>query len=212
MSCVIALSGTMGSGKSTLAAQAAATLPRTVVLTEDDFCTATHQSLSDVAAWWRRGGDVAEIDLSAVIRHLQGLLHLTDESRPQFVLLETQFGRLHPQLGPWIHRQCWIEVPPDVALARKFAQLAADLNQEPIPPHEALLWLHDFCRSYLSTTRPMFEQQRLRLRSVADTCLDGLAPPVQVLDQLLAAMVAPAAGSLEPAAELRSYVPAAHIG
>ena len=47
---------------------------------------------------------------------------------PEILLLETHFGRLHPGLNPWIDFQCWIDVPADIAVARKIAQMSAQIQ------------------------------------------------------------------------------------
>ena len=105
---VIAVCGTMGSGKSTLVGMAAAAMCGCDVLHEDDFNRATERTLVDIEAWWKCGADVSEFDLTSLcdefairraagIPGLQGNIVAAPPS--QILLLESQFGRLHPALA-----------------------------------------------------------------------------------------------------------------
>lgn len=184
---VIALTGMMGSGKSTLAGHVAAAVPDVVVYAEDDYSGATERSLADIEAWWDRGADIAEFDLSDLVHAIQQSL---TSSRPPHVLLETQFGRLHPALAPLITHQIWIDVPADIALARKVRQLSARMRHdaEHNDPRSGLLWIEQFCQGYLATTRKLFESQRIRLRDVADRVIDGTQNDLDMLREFLKAL------------------------
>ena len=70
MTKVLAICGTMGSGKTTAVENIAAALPDCVSLHEDDFNKTTERSLEDIDAWWKRGADVGEFDLSALLTQL----------------------------------------------------------------------------------------------------------------------------------------------
>ena len=182
MSHVIAICGMMGSGKSTVVARLSSVTPNCVVLHEDDFNPAPMRSLEQVQAWWERGANVAEFDLS----QLGGALQQASENPAVVVLLETQFGRLHPTLRPFIDLQCWIDVEPDIALARKISQLAtqaadtADVSQNLHSAAESLRWVASFCQSYYQTTRKLFLQQRTNVASQSDIQIFGHVSPDEV--------------------------------
>jgi uridine kinase len=189
---IIAVCGSMGSGKSTLVEQAAGALPNAVGLCEDDYNTTPNRSLDDIEEWWGRGGDVAEFDLSGLLTELQARTQgqqngrTVDSSEP-LILLETQFGRLHPELQPWITLQIWIDVPADIAFARKTAELSAQMqhSSSPIAAVDGLRWIEQFCRGYLSTTRKLFEMQRKQVREQSDVTIDGTGKPLDVFQQFL---------------------------
>ena len=203
MTIVIAICGTMGSGKTTAVENIAAALPDCVSLHEDDFNKTTERSLEDIEQWWHRGANVGEFDLSALIKQLANLCpdsiacnegaamyRGTDVPRSpkgQIVLLETHFGRLHPELKPWIDFQCWIDVPADIAVARKIAQLSNQMqtSQSDIGAGDGLRWIENFCNGYLTTTRKLFEMQRQQVRDLSEMSIDGQATPLNVCSEFL---------------------------
>ena len=213
MTWVIAICGTMGSGKSTLAENAAAALPDCSVVFEDDHNSMTERSLDNIEAWFSRGGNVSEFDLSDVIVRLSQLCpdkrvdvstklafaevnkelgH--DRSSPdsrrsahRIVLLETHFGRLHSALSPWIDFQVWINTPADIAVARKVLQLSQQMTQQnpPVPDSDGLRWIEKFCSGYLTTTRKLFNLQRQQVGAVSDVTIDGEGSPWDVCGRFL---------------------------
>lgn len=209
MTTIIAICGTMGSGKSTLSEHAVAAIPNCVTLQEDLFNNTMNRSLDDMDAWWQGGADVGEFDLSAVVEQLQLIcpersdvtsaqrtaVDVIDDARdqryrsaPEFVLFETQFGRLHPALRPWIDVQCWIDVPADSAVVRKLLQFSTELMQAGRPADQGMAWIAEFCQSYLTTTRKFFDLQRVRVRECADFVIDGTGSPFDVCSRFLAGL------------------------
>lgn len=186
MSHIVAICGMMGSGKSTAVRHLSAMYPGCCCLHEDDFNPALLQSLDQVQEWWERGGSMDEIDLSDLAAELQ---HAADNG-DGVVLLETQFGRLHPALRPLIDLQCWIEVEPDLAFARKMAQLAAQFAETPDAARstEPLQWLAVFCDNYSQTTRKFFMKQRTEVSGQSDVIVLGNQSPPDVCQQLEDAM------------------------
>ncbi len=183
MRCVIAISGNIGSGKTTLAAGLAELLQCRPAICEDDLNTTQDRSLQAMRQWMDRGGDVGEFDLSNVVLELnnRGL-----QSPDSSIVLETQFGRCHPQLNPLIDVQCWIDVPRDVALARKLAQWSRELQHPELTMTmpERLSWIEGFCQGYLQVIRELLDWQDQRLRPAADIIVDGAQSPQSVARQL----------------------------
>jgi len=209
MTIVIAICGTMGSGKTTAVENIAAALPDCVSLHEDDYNKTTERSLDDIDHWWNRGANVGEFDLSALITQLAVLCpnsvtsnltaakhqgtniprspRLAGVGNGQIVLLETHFGRLHPELHPWIDLQCWIDIPADIAVARKIAQLSNQMHtsQSDDFAKDGLRWIENFCKGYLRTTRKLFEMQRQQVRDLSDMSIDGQATALDVCTEFL---------------------------
>lgn len=182
MSHVVAICGIMGSGKSTALRQLSSKYSDCCCLHEDDFNPALLQSVDQVQAWWERGSPLAEIDLSDLATELQ---HVAD-SGSGVVLLETQFGRRHPALRPMIDLQCWIDVEPDLALARKVAQLATQFAEAPdaATSLQPLHWLAEFCDIYAQTTRKLFIEQRMEVTRQSDIVVSGDQSPADVCQRL----------------------------
>jgi len=102
-------------------------------------------------------------------------------------LFETHFGRLHPGLKPWIDYQCWIDVPADIAVARKVAQLSALMRSQSTSNDNdsGLRWIETFCKGYLTTTRKLFEMQRQKVRELSEMSIDGQGTPLAVCAEFL---------------------------
>ena len=182
MSHVIAICGTMGSGKSTTVGLLAQTLADCTALYEDDFNPAPLQTVEQVQDWAARGGHVDEFDLSELVGELQRL----SKHPGRIILLETQFGRMHPALRPLIDLQCWIDVEPDIALARKVAQLARNFVEDPATESSTapLQWIAGFCESYFQTTRTLFIQQRATISDQSDVQVSGAGSPEEVCERV----------------------------
>jgi uridine kinase len=224
MKTVIAVTGIMGSGKSTLLQNLSTVLPQAFALYEDDYQSMTDLSPEDLAAWWRRGGDVSEFDFSTISKVLSQFLHeapfchyagpefetqdLNGEivsmdllphlsSRPlgiqkqlnemQYVFVESQFGRYHPQLKPWIDYQIWLDIPPDRALARKLAQYANFLVKKPFSTNfvQNLEWVENFCRNYDDLVSQMIAKQRSWVVPDSDIIIRADLGPENVLNDCL---------------------------
>ncbi|MEQ9409352.1 MAG: hypothetical protein RIK87_16570 [Fuerstiella sp.] len=186
MSQVIAICGTMGSGKTTVLQQLSRQIPGCVRLEEDDYNPAPLRSLAEVQAWQERGGQVDEFDLSLLAAELQARTAVPDN----LVLLETQFGRLHATLRPWIDLQIWIDVDADIAFARKVAQLTRQFLNSPetASAEESLNWIAGFCESYLQTTRKLFFRQRTEVGGQCDERINGSGTPQDVCARLQAVL------------------------
>lgn len=182
MTHIVAVCGMMGSGKSTVLKHFHDNVPGCVVIEEDDYNAAPLRSLDDLRGWWKRGGRVDEFDLT----HLSTELEAVRDSDHELVILETQFGRAHPQVRPWIDVQFWIEVDPDIAFARKVAQLAREQidSAEQSSPTDSLRWIADFCDSYIQVTRPLFQRQKTQVGGLSDERIDGTGDAASVFQRL----------------------------
>lgn len=178
---VIAISGTMGSGKTALVQALIESVPGAMALFEDDYQTVTSLPEADLAAWWERGADVAQFDLGRLAEALRDhkwgpALPTRGPADPRWLFLETQFGRFHPQLRPWIDVQFWIDTPADVALARKVAQHCRDrdsLGAAPVDGEARLAKLAEFCDCYLGFAKRLIDHQREQVPAVCDVVFDG---------------------------------------
>jgi hypothetical protein len=182
MSHVIAICGTMGSGKSTTVDLLAQMNADCFTLYEDDFNPAPLQTIEEVRDWAERGGNIDEFDLSSLVAQLRQLC----EDPGRIVFLETQFGRMHPALRPLIDLQCWIDVEPDIALARKVSQLARQFAEVPAATSSiaSLQWIAGFCENYFQTTRTLFIQQRATISWQSDVQISGRGTPTEVCERV----------------------------
>lgn len=181
---IVAICGHPGSGKSTLVAALARRFGVPTVH-HDDHETITSQPPAEIEAWIARGADYGEIDLAS----LEAALLQAGRAAPQpaFVLFESLLGRAHAPTGRLIDFALWIELPADIALARKIADAAgrAVPGEEPAFVGWLMAWLGHYERFIAGT----YQTQHERVRPLADTYLDGRAGPDRLAEDAAAAIV-----------------------
>ena len=184
MNPVVAVTGGMGSGKSTVVARLESLLPRAVAVHEDDHQSMTCWTADDVRRWQEAGGDVAKLPLEGLPDRLKQLRDTAGGHRG-IVLLESQFGRQHPALAPLVDFQIWLDVPADVAFARRIAEVAADAGAD---PQARLAWIAELSSTYASWTAGLVRRQRVAVAAVADVIVAADAPVADVVSHCLTAI------------------------
>ena len=126
----------------------------------------------------RRAEDIAGDQMPMVMRALQDRSADHLSVAPFSIVIETQFGRAHRATGALIDFSIWIDVPLEVALARKVkAFTAAALAGEPSSAHERLQWLDGYLAGYLALVRRLLLVQAEKVRPQADLVIDGGGDP-----------------------------------
>lgn len=178
MSVIVAVSGPTGAGKSALAQALLAELGDAQAIYMDDYERMTREPLGQVARWAERGADFDELE---VPRLAEELWRLKNGSAARYVVFETQFGRAHRATGALIDFSIWIDVPLEVALARKVKAFTAEaLADEPARTRERLQSLEGYLAAYLTLVRRLLLIQAEKVRPQADLVLDGAADPASL--------------------------------
>ena len=179
---VIAISGPPGAGKTTLLAGLAERLRPVAVVEYDRYEQVTSLSPDAIADWLAHGADYDALPLGALAADLAGLKQATTAGRSEgtrpLVLFDTLVGRAHAATAQLIDRLVWIDVPLDVALARKIgamARLAADEMPRAQAAARFVDWTAAYCRHYERFIHRTYAVQRDRVRPGADLIIDGLA-------------------------------------
>lgn len=199
MNQVIAVASAIGGGKTSLVRALAAQLGDAAVVHFDSYEKLSEQPMRDIAAWMAAGARFDEFHLprlAAALGDLQEGRPVVDpltgrEIRPgRHILFETPLGREHAETGAYIDRLVWIDVPLEIALARKIAEHTAIFLEKYRPEDHAgcLQWLQRYLKQYLSHVRDLLVTQRQRLAADADIVVDGAADPDslarEVIEQL----------------------------
>ncbi|WP_335948129.1 AAA family ATPase [Salipiger bermudensis] len=174
---LITISGPPGSGKTTLATALAERTGATL-LRYDDFETFTRNGPAAMRDWIARGAPYDEMEAPGLANAIERAL----ASRAT-VLLDTPLGPLDPALGERRAFAVWIELPLDVALARKLTQLNDSVpnGQEP----RFLRWLDGYLAAYQDFVHHACQIQRQRLRSRSDCEIDGTISAESALTDLI---------------------------
>jgi len=181
---VVAVTGGMGSGKSTVVERLESLLPRAVAVHEDDHQSMTRWTAAEVSRWQEAGGDVAQLPLEGLPDRL-ATLRVPAGGHRGIVLLESQFGRHHPALAPLVDFQIWLDVPADVALARRIGEIAADAGADPAA---RLAWIAQLSSTYAAWTARLVHHQREALAGAADVIVAADAPVADVVNHCLTAI------------------------
>lgn len=196
---IIAIAGPIGAGKSTLACALAERLGDAATLHFDSYENLTHQSPDDLARWLHEGADFNALHIPrlrddlAKLKRGEAITTPCDERvLPQkYVLFEMPLGREHAATSPLIDLLVWIDLPPEVALARKLHEFSTRVLREPAgttAPHEFASWLRSYLESYLAVVRDVLSVQERRVRPRADVLIDGRVAPGTLVDQLTPAI------------------------
>jgi uridine kinase len=169
MSPVVAVSAPPGGGKTSLVRALATRLGDAATIHFDDYEELTRRPPEEMLDWLRQGGDWNALDLS---RLAGDLAHLRAEAPERYVLFDTLLGRQHAALARSIDLVIWIDIPLDLALARKireFASWGEDAG-------EFRAWLTPYLEHYLAGIRDLIALQATATAASADLVLDGRAP------------------------------------
>ncbi len=185
MGHIIAVAGPIGSGKSTLVGGIARGLGNASILHYDSYEHATRRTPAEIIQWMRAGADFNDFALPGLARDLSKLKNGTSVVNPadggtieaeQFTVFEMPLGRAHRQTAPLIDLLLWIDIPFDIALARKAGEYAKRLLAEG-DGTGGLNWLAEYFDNYLSLIRPLMKIQEDRVRPGADHVIDGREEP-----------------------------------
>lgn len=177
---MIAISGHPGCGKTTLAGRMRQRFGVPVV-SYDDHETITSAPPERIAQWLSSGADYDAIALPGMEAEIERLATLRREPRPRFVLVDTLLGRAHGGTGRLIDCSIWIDLPADIALARKLRQAAARAAEAGSAP-AFIDWLDGWLGHYERFIADTYRSQAERVRPLADIHIDGRMTPEAVAE------------------------------
>lgn len=191
---VIAVAAPMGGGKSTLVDALAAALGSDAgpapTLRFDDYEHATRQSVDQLAQWLAGGADFDRLEAPGLAADLAAWRSGGTASCATDLVFEMPLGRAWTATAAHIDLLVWVDVPLDIALARRLRDIGGGLLQQgpDADLRQGLSWLHDYLGHYLQTLHAVLAVQRRVVRADADVLVDGQAVPEAMVRQALDAL------------------------
>jgi uridine kinase len=188
---VIAVSGTSGAGKTAVVNRVAALLGNVVLLHFDDYVVINNNA-ADIRVWLEGGASPDEFKTPRLPGDLRKLIageivQLQDDrgllEPAEFILIEEPFGRSRSEIGSLIAFAVHLDVPADVAIARRIIRA---IEAQPPPEDEAMVrYVHHELKTYLAAGREAYIAAESAAIQAADMVLDGL----QSVDEIAAEIV-----------------------
>jgi uridine kinase len=196
MNYVIAIAAPIGAGKTTLTNALATVLGNAPTIYFDNYECATEKSVTELQAWLHNGADFNEFIAPNLAKDLSALkggntyfdpLTLTEIKQRKFIVFEAPMGKEYFETAHLIDLLVWIELPLDVALARKINQLTREcLANKANETQGFLAWLDDYLKNYLLVVRQVLLLQKQKVSVNADIIVDGEATLDTMVQQILA--------------------------
>ena len=189
-SLVIAVSGTSGAGKSSVIATTAEMLMGAARLHFDDYVTLGND-IAQIRAWIDAGADPDEIKTPVMAVDLRNLIAGKPVQPPNggsivhpanYIMIEEPFGRARQELAGLIDLTVYIDVPPDVALARRIVREIASPQKQAA---QLVGEIEGQLLAFLAIGRDAYLAAARAARDSADLLLDGMLP----IDELAATIV-----------------------
>lgn len=142
----------------------------------------TDRSLAQMEDWIARGMPLAEMLPHGLTDHLRAAA----QQAP--VLFETPLGRAVADHSALIQWSVWLDLPADIALARKIAATVGEAEWR--SDGELSDWLQGYLTAYPRIVAPCLTMQAAQVRPLADAILDARLSPDQLADQISARLQA----------------------
>jgi uridine kinase len=168
---IIAVSGMSGAGKSTAIDNLVTLLGDATALRIDDYTESS--TYPPVVQWLANGADPDEFVTPKFIEEILSLKE-RDSEAPQHIIIEEPFGKARSAMKPLIDFHVQINIPPEIALARRIKRILESSNQGEGNEH-----LREFLDWYLRAGRDFYMAVHQQADKEKDLAVDGtLAPDI----------------------------------
>jgi len=184
MNYVIAVAAPIGGGKTSLVQAIANRLDDATTIHYDSYEKATGEPVHNLIQWMKNGADFDDFSVPGLpndLEKLKGgesiidpLTNMQITSR-KYIIFEMPLGKELKDTAEYIDLLIWIEVPLDIALARKVKEyIDVFLTKHKKEMYEdRMIWLGQFLDNYLKVTRDVLQIQKEKVSANADIIIDG---------------------------------------
>jgi uridine kinase len=191
---VVAIGGPSGAGKSTALRNTAAKLSNAVEIYFDDYESVS--TYPEMSRWLAEGGDPNQFRTPRLSQDLRALRNSTAITLPHngalvrpapVILLEEPFGRERAEMEGLIDMVVCIDLPLEIALARKLMRMLEFYLAERSADAFAQQ-MRFFLPWYIDSGRALYGAVQQRVLQRCDLVVDGLLPPDALADRIAGAI------------------------
>jgi len=184
MSYIVAVAAPVGGGKTSLVKAIAEQIGDAATLHYDDYEKVTQAPVENLVKWMDDGADFNEFNIPGLSEDLKRFKSgqpvcnsmTGEEIVPcKHLIFETPFGKEHRETASYIDLLVWVDIPLDIALARKVKEFLNHFIQESNPEamRDQLSWLDGYLENYLRVVRRVLKIQKEKVGANADIIIDG---------------------------------------
>ena len=184
MRYVIAVAAPIGGGKTTLAGAIANKLKDATIINYDHYEKTTREPVDNLIQWMENGANFNDFIVPKLSFDLDKLKRGEPVIDPftnmeitsnKYIVFEMPLGKEHKDTAGYIDLLIWIEIPLDIALARKVKEFTDIFlkkhNQE--RHKDGVIWLNKYIDNYLKVVRDVLQIQKKKVSVNADIIIDG---------------------------------------
>lgn len=186
---IVSISGVSGSGKTTLCRKLVDSLDDTTLFELDRY-EEIEGIWPQMEVWHAQNFDPKLANLTQPITDLRQLITRQPIQYPDgqgmvqpasLIIFDNPIGRAHPDFASLIDLCIVVDLPYEVALARRIQRIISGANKTTDP----LTRLHSFIPFYLKFGRLMYISHDKLARLTADSIVDGMQPSDQLAEQVV---------------------------
>lgn len=184
MTQIIAVAAPIGGGKTSLVNAIAEKLQDASTIHFDHYEKITQEPIENLMQWMDKGADFNDLPIPGLPEDLERLKRGKSVTDPltgrsiypeQYIIFEMPLGREHRDTAEYIDLLLWVDIPFDIALARKIREFVRDFlsEQEPEKHKDCLNWIDQYLYNYLKIVREVLSIQKQKVSANADIIVNG---------------------------------------
>ena len=184
MRYVVAVAAPIGGGKTSLVKAIANKLKDATTIHYDHYENATEKPVHNLMEWMENGANFDDFivpdlpnDLEKLKRGESVIDPLTNMeiASKKYIIFEMPLGKELKDTAKYIDILIWIEMPLDIALARKLKEFTGIfITKHKQETHkDCIIWLDNYLENYLKVVRDVLQIQKKKVSVNADIIIDG---------------------------------------
>jgi len=184
MNYVIAVAAPIGGGKTSLIKAIANQLSNSSTVFFDHYEKITESPVQDLEKWIENGASFDDFSVPGLANDLEKLKQGKSVFNPftnttvrpaRYIIFEMPLGKEHKETAGYIDLLIWIEIPLDIALARKLKEFTGDFKARPNAPNPGkfIIWMDEYLDNYMKVVRKVLQIQQQKISRNADIIIDG---------------------------------------